>query len=48
MVKNRRMEKRKKIGLRNWLLMDLGHDQQQHPTVHSGGVSRGMVRGGGR
>ena len=21
--------------------MVLGHDQQQHPTLHSGGVSRG-------
>ena len=29
------------------LLMDLGHNQQQHPTVHSGGVSRGRVRGCG-
>ena len=25
--------------------MDLGHDQQQHPTVHTGGNSRGRVSG---
>ena len=29
------------------LLMDLGHNQHQHPTVHSGGVSRGRVHGCG-
>ena len=28
--------------------MDLGQDQQQHPAVHNGGVSRGRVRGCGR
>ena len=49
---------RRDIGLRFWLqnshtkkrhslLMDLGHDQQQHPIVHSWGVSRGRVRGCG-
>ena len=27
--------------------MDLGHDQQRHPTVHSKGISRGRVRGFG-
>ena len=25
----------------NSLLMGLGQDQQQHPTVHIGGISRG-------
>ena len=29
------------------LLMDLGQDQQQHPTVHSVGIIRGMIRGCG-
>ena len=29
------------------LLMDLDQDQQQHPAVHYGGVSRGRVRGCG-
>ena len=28
-------------------LMDLGHNQQRHPTVHTVGVSRGRVRGCG-
>ena len=27
--------------------MDIGHNQQEHPTVHSGGVSRGSIRGCG-
>ena len=35
------------FGLYHTLLIDLGHDQQQHPAVYSGGVSRGMVRGCG-
>ena len=29
------------------LLMDLGQDKQQHPAMHSGGVSSGRVRGCG-
>ena len=29
------------------LLMDIGHNQQQHTTVHSGEVRRGRVRGCG-
>ena len=33
------------VGLRNSLWMDLGHNQQQHPTVHNGGNSRGRVSG---
>ena len=35
-----RAEKRWFFGHRHSLLMDLGQDQQQHPTVHSAGVSR--------
>ena len=35
------------FGLRHSLLMDLGHNQQHNPIVHSGGVSRGRVRGCG-
>ena len=33
MVENRRAEKSRFLGL--------GQDQQQHPAVHTGGVSRG-------
>ena len=40
MVKNGHAKKSFFFGLRHSLLMDLGHNQQQHPTVHSGGVSR--------
>ena len=46
MVKNRRANFYL-FGLRHSLLMDLGHTQQQHPTVHSEGVSRGRVPGCG-
>ena len=46
MVKNNCAEK-VFVGLRHLLLMDLCHKQQQHPTVHSGGVSRGKVCGYG-
>ena len=35
------------FGLCHSLFMDLGQDQHQHPTVHSGGVSRERVRGCG-
>ena len=44
MVQNCSQEKKYFFGLCHPLMMDLGHDQQQHPTVHSGGVSRGRVR----
>ena len=29
------------VGLHNSLLMGQGQDQQQHPAVHIGGISRG-------
>ena len=32
------------FGLQNSLLIGLGQDQQQHPAVYTGGVSRGRVR----
>ena len=44
MVENR-LKNKFFVGLRHSLLMDLGYDQQQHPTAHSGGVSRRRVRG---
>ena len=34
MVENHHKEKVGFLGLCNSLLMDLGHDQQQHPAVH--------------
>ena len=39
MVKNRRAEMGKFVGLYLSLLMYLGQDKQKHLTVHSGGVS---------
>ena len=41
MVKNCRAEKSNFFGLHYSLLMHLGQDQQQHPTVNRGGVSKG-------
>ena len=35
------------LGLCDSFLMGLGKDEQKHPAVHTGGVSRGSVRGGG-
>ena len=44
MVKNCSIEKKYFFGLGHLLLMDLGYDQQQHPTVHSGEfLGRGSV-----
>ena len=41
MVTNRRTKKKSfVVSLHHSLLMDLGHNQQQHPAVHSGGVIR--------
>ena len=40
MVENCRAEKSLFVGLRLSLLMYLGQDHQQHPTLHSGGASR--------
>ena len=40
MVKNCHAKKSLFLGLCKSLLMGLGQDQQQHPSVHSGGVSR--------
>ena len=40
MVKNHNLKNCLFLSHRHSLLMDLGQDQQQHPTVHSGGFSR--------
>ena len=47
MVENRCAKKNLLLGLCHSLWMDLGQDHQQHPTVNSGGVSWGRVRGCG-
>ena len=44
-VENCYAEKSIFLGLHNSLLMGLGQDQQQHLAAHTGGVSRGRVRG---
>ena len=43
MLRNSQAEKK----LINSLFMDLGQDQQQHPTVYIGEMSRGGVPGFG-
>ena len=44
MLNIRRMEQKGNFWvLLHSLLMDLGQDQQKHPAVHSGGVSRRRV-----
>ena len=47
MVKNCRTEKSRFLGPSGSLLLGLDQDQQQHPAVHTVGVSRGMGHGCG-
>ena len=40
-------EERRFLGRHNLFFIGLGPDQQQHPTVHSGGGTTSEVAGGG-